>query len=130
MIITGGPGCFAPVYTITNTNSIPNLIFDATAIKMTADLLSTQVSVGVYWFTLNATYITNWNTFTLQYPAFSVAVIDCQNSSTAAITAPVSLFYNSNATNPVSGSGSPDVTCIKEVGNCSLKIGTYTSTVA
>jgi hypothetical protein len=32
--ITGGAGCFAPVYDIANTNSILNLTFDAIAIKM------------------------------------------------------------------------------------------------
>jgi hypothetical protein len=58
-----------------------------------------------------------------------VTVIDCQITSNAAITAPASTFYNSDATNPVSGSGLPNVTCIKEANNCSLKIGIYTSTV-
>ena len=31
--------------------------------------------------------------------------------------------------NHVSGTDSPNVTCIKEANNCSLKIGTFTSTV-
>ena len=127
--ITGGTGCFAAVYTLTNTNSILNLTFDATTIKMTVALLTPQVNAGVYTFNLNATYSTSWKVFTLQYPAFSVTVIDCQIPATAAITAQATNFYNSDATNPVSGTGSPDITCIKEANNCSLKIGSYSSTV-
>ena len=38
VIVTGGAGCFAPVYTITNTNTIPNLTFDSVNIKMTVPL--------------------------------------------------------------------------------------------
>ena len=127
--ITGGTGCFAAVYTLTNTNSILNLTFDATTIKMTVALLTPQVNAGVYTFNLNATYSTSWKVFTLQYPAFSVTVIDCQIPATAAITAQATNFYNSDATNPVSGTGSPDITCIKEANNCSFKIGSYSSTV-
>ena len=112
-----------------NTNSIPNLAFDSTTIKMTVALQPTQVNSGVYSFTVNATYTTSWKVFTLQYPAFSVTVIDCLNTATAAITAPNSAFFNSDGTNPVSGTGSPNITCIKEANNCSLKIGTFTSTV-
>ncbi len=129
MTITGGTGCFPPVYDITNTNSILNLTFDATAIKMAVGLLPTQVNVGVYWFTVSATYTTVWKIFTKNYPAFQISVIDCHITATAAIMAPVSTFYNSDVTNPVSASGLPDVVCIKEANNCSLKIGTYTSTV-
>ena len=90
---------------MTNTNTIPNLGFDATAIKMTVALQPTQVSVGVYWFTVDATYTTSWKVSTLQYPAFSVTIIDCLIPATAAITAPAPNFYNSDATNPVSGTG-------------------------
>ena len=129
VIITGGAGCFAAVYTMTNTNSIPNLAFDATAIKMTITLQPTPVNAGAYQFTVNATYTTIWKVFTLPYSAFSVTVIDCLITATAAITAPATNFYNSYATNPVSGTGTSDITCIKEVNNCSLKIGTFTSTV-
>jgi hypothetical protein len=78
---------------------------------------------------VNATYTTIWKTFTKNYPTFSITVIDCHITETAAITAPVSKFYNSDVTNSVSGSGSPDVVCIKEANNCSLKIGTYTSII-
>ena len=112
-----------------NTNSIPNLAFDSTTIKMTVTLQPTQVNSGVYSFTVNATYTTSWKVFTLQYPAFSVTVIDCLNTATAAITAPTSTFFNSDGTNPVSGTGTPNITCVKEANNCSLKIGTFTSTV-
>ena len=127
--ITEGAGCLAAVYTLTNINSILNLTFDATAIKMTVACLPTQVNVGVYGFNLNATYTTSWKAYTRLYPAFSVTVIDCLIPATAAITAPATNFYNSNATNPVNGTGLPDITCIKEVNNCSLQIGTFTSTV-
>ena len=96
---------------------------------MTVGTLPTQVSAGVYWFTLNATYSTTWKVLTKQYPAFYITVIDCLITVTAAITAPASKFFNSDVTNPVSGSGSPDITCIKEANNCSLKIGTFTSIV-
>ena len=64
MTITGGVECFSAVYTITNIDLIINLTFDAAAIKMTVVSLPTQVSAGVYWFTVNATYSTPWKVFT------------------------------------------------------------------
>ena len=63
--ITGGAGCFTAVYTLTNINSILNITFDATAIKITDACLPTQVNAGVYGFNLNATYTTSWKVFTL-----------------------------------------------------------------
>jgi hypothetical protein len=62
--ITGGNDCFSAVYSLNNTNLILNLTFDAAAIKMTVGTLPTQVSAGVYWFTLNATYSTTWKVLT------------------------------------------------------------------
>ena len=77
---------------MTNTNSIPNLSFDATAIKITVNLQPIQVNAGVYWFTNIATYSTVWKVFNLQYSAFSVRVIDCLIPATAAIIAPATNF--------------------------------------